>query len=233
MDVLEGKILQMTRDVAQAEPRGNWHVDLERLLGDALALLGPHLRHRLQVVTAVSQLDQHDAQITRHGHQHLAEVLRLRILVGLEFNPVELGQAVDELGDFLAEPISDFRLGDRRILHHVVQEGGNNRLRIHAPLGERARNGQGMRNVGFAGKAGLAAMGLFAEAIRFEDVVDIVLREIAQGIDEDPVGRIFELINSGTRRGLRSGAVCSFGVLIHGHGRAPKGLLVAIRPDRD
>ncbi len=234
MDVLEGKILQMPRDVAQAQPRGDRHVDLERLPGDALTFIRPHLRHRLQIVATVGELDEHDAQIARHCHQHLAEILRLRVLVGLEFEAIELGQAVDEFGDLLAEAVGDLRLGDRRIFHHIVEKGCDDGLRIHAPFGECAGYGEGVRDIGFAGEAGLAAMGLFAEAVRFEDLVNVFLRQIAQGIDEDPVGRIFKLINSGAGRRLRGGTVGllrGFGVLIHG--RAPNSLPLTVRPDRD
>ena len=233
VDVLEGEILQMPRDVAQTQARSDGHVDLERFLGDALALLGADLRHRLQVVAAIGQFDEHDAQIARHGHQHLAEILGLRVLVGLEFEAIQLGQAVNEFGNFLAEAVGDLRFGHRRIFHHVMEKGSDDGLRIHAPFGERAGYGEGVRDIGFAGEAGLATMGLFAEAVRFEDVVNLFLRQVAQGIDEDPVGRIFELINSRAERRLRGGTVGllrGFGVLIHG--RAPNGLPLTVRPDR-
>jgi hypothetical protein len=62
-------------------------------------------------VLAVGQLDQHDAQIARHGHQHLAEVFGLRLLIGGELHLVELGQAIDQLGDFLAEFFGQLVLG--------------------------------------------------------------------------------------------------------------------------
>jgi hypothetical protein len=44
---------------------------------------------------------------------------------GLELDLVELGQAIDQLGDLLAEALGDLGLGDRRVLHHVVQQRGD------------------------------------------------------------------------------------------------------------
>jgi len=52
-------------------------------------------------VKPVGELDQDDAHVARHGEQHLAEVLGLRVLGALELDAVELGDAVHELGDGL------------------------------------------------------------------------------------------------------------------------------------
>ena len=81
MDQAEGNVLQFAIKLAESETQRDRRVDVERLERDAPALVGAHRRHRLQVVLAVGQLDQHDAQIARHGHQHLAEVFRLRHLI--------------------------------------------------------------------------------------------------------------------------------------------------------
>ena len=70
------------------------------------------MRHRLQVVHAVGELDQHDAQVARHRHQHLAEVFGLRFLVRLELDLVELGEAIDQLGHMFAETLGNLGLGD-------------------------------------------------------------------------------------------------------------------------
>jgi len=60
---------------------------------------------RAHVVKPVGELDQDDAHVARHGEQHLAEVLGLRVLGALELDAVELGDAVDQLGDRLAEGV--------------------------------------------------------------------------------------------------------------------------------
>jgi hypothetical protein len=85
-------------------------------------------------VQAVGELDQDHPDIARHGEQHLAEVLRLGLLLGLEFDAVELGDAVHQVGDVLAEFVADFSLGDRCVFHHVVQQRSGERRAIEVPL---------------------------------------------------------------------------------------------------
>ena len=66
-------------------------------------LAGGQRRERAHVVEPVGELDQQDADVARHRHDHLAHVLGLRQLAGLELQLVELRQAVDDLGDVVAE----------------------------------------------------------------------------------------------------------------------------------
>ena len=60
---------------------------------------------RAHVVQAVGELDEQDADVARHRDDHLADVLGLRQLAGAELDLVELGQAVDDPGDLVAEPL--------------------------------------------------------------------------------------------------------------------------------
>ena len=90
MNVLERKILQLPRDVVQSEPGGYRHVDFQRFPGDPPTLFKADMGHRLQIVKAVGELDHHDAEIVRHGHQHFAEILCLRYLKGLKLDFLEL-----------------------------------------------------------------------------------------------------------------------------------------------
>ena len=81
------------------EPVGERRVDLERLLGDPASGLR---RHRVQghhVVQAVGELDQNDADVLGRGQDHLAEGLRLRLVLAHIGVPADLRHAVDELGD--------------------------------------------------------------------------------------------------------------------------------------
>ena len=50
---------------------------------------------------AVAELDEQDADVLGHGHDHLADRLGLGGLAVLEL--VELGDAVDQQGDLVAE----------------------------------------------------------------------------------------------------------------------------------
>ena len=138
-------------------------------------------RHRVQrahVVQPVGELDQDDADVLRHREQHLAEALGLRVLARVELDLVELGDAVDHVGDRLAERRLDLRLGDRGVLHHVVEEGGGEPLRVQAPLRQDARDRERMRDVGLAGLAELAAMGRVREFERALDERDVRRRQV-------------------------------------------------------
>src|SRR5207248_1737819 len=77
-------------------------VDVERLLGDLAGLLGRQVVERPHVVEAIGQLDHQHAQVARHRHQHLAEVLGLPLLARGEGQLADLGHAVHQLGDLLA-----------------------------------------------------------------------------------------------------------------------------------
>ena len=80
-------------------------------LGDALLLPRRHRGDRAHVVEAVGQLDDEDPQVLGHGHQHLAHGGGLLGLLGVELDPVELGDAVDDGGHVAAEAIARCRRG--------------------------------------------------------------------------------------------------------------------------
>ena len=120
VEVLEAEILKLEVQRVQSKPIGDGRVDIERFLGDALLV---RLRHRIQrahVMQPVGELDQDDAHVARHRKQHLAETFRLRFLARIEFDLIELGYAVDHVGDGFAEFLFQFGLGDRRVFHHIV-----------------------------------------------------------------------------------------------------------------
>jgi hypothetical protein len=115
--VAEGQLLQLAIQVVEAEPVGDRRVDLQRLAGDAAALVGAHRVQRAHVVQPVGQLDEDHAHVARHRQQHLAEVFGLRVLDRLELDLVELGDAVDQVGDrTLPNLLADLGLGDVGVL---------------------------------------------------------------------------------------------------------------------
>ena len=139
---------------------------------------GRHRVQRAHVVQAVGELDQDDADVLRHREQHLAEALGLRVLARRELDLVELRDAVDHVGHRLAERRLDLRLGDRGVLHHVVQERGGQPLRVEAPLRQDARDRERVRDVGLAGLAELPAVSRVGERERALDERDIRLRQV-------------------------------------------------------
>ena len=114
----------------------------------------------------VGELDQDDAHVLRHRQQHLAEILGLRVFARLEFDLVELGHAVDHLGDGLAERGLDLVLGDAAVLHHVVEERGGEPLGVEPPLRQYAGYRQRVGDVGLARLAELPLVRLFGKGER-------------------------------------------------------------------
>ena len=82
-------------------------MDLDGLARDALLLIGRHRAEGPHVVDAVGQFDQDDADIARHRQQHLAEVFRLLLFLGVPRNLAELGHTVDEKRHLGTEQLRD------------------------------------------------------------------------------------------------------------------------------
>ena len=101
---------------------------------------------------AVGELDQDHAQVAHHRQQHLAEVLGLRFLAALELDLIELGDAIDDLGDVVAEARGDVGLGDRRVFDDVVQDRADDGVGIEVQVGEDFGRRDRMGDVGFAAR---------------------------------------------------------------------------------
>ncbi len=115
---------------------------------------------RTHVVRTVGQLDENHAHIARHREQHLAEALRLRLLTALEFQLVQLGQAVDQFRNLGAELLGQLALGDTLIFDHVVQQCCHDRLHIQLPARADLCHGHRVRDVRLTALTILAEMGL-------------------------------------------------------------------------
>ena len=99
----EREVLELPLHVGDAEPVRERRVDVERLLRDPQLLGLRQRRDRAHVVEAVGELDEQDADVLRHRDEHLAQRRRLLRLLGVELEPVELGDAVDDRGDVGSE----------------------------------------------------------------------------------------------------------------------------------
>ena len=75
----EGQFLQFAVQAVQAEAVGNRGVDLGGFACNPATLFRRHRIQRPHIVQTVGQLDEDDANIARHGQQHLAKVFCLGI----------------------------------------------------------------------------------------------------------------------------------------------------------
>jgi hypothetical protein len=134
----ERQVLQLPLHVLDPQPVGQGGVDVEGLLGDPPLLPVGKGGDRAHVVEPVGQLDQQDADVLGHGHQHLAQGGGLLRFLGVELEPVELGDPVDDGGDVGPELLADVGQGDVGVLHGVVEEGGGDRDVVEPEPGQDA-----------------------------------------------------------------------------------------------
>ena len=109
-----------------AEPLGQRRVDIHRLASNPAApFIAFDESQRLHVVQPVGELDQQHANVLGHGEEELAEILGLFGLIGLQLDPRQLGDTVDEPGDLATKHPFDVVEGGDRVLDRIVQQPGH------------------------------------------------------------------------------------------------------------
>ena len=156
----ERKVLELLPHLLHAHAAGERRIDVEGFLGDAAAGGRRHELQRAHVVQTVGQLDQENANVIGDRQQQLAQVFRLLGLARNQFQPLQLGEALDQRADFMAEDLVDFGAGGLGVLDGVVQQRGDDGGVVELEVGEDRRDFQRMRKIGIAGGAGLGAMRL-------------------------------------------------------------------------
>ena len=155
---LERQVLQFGPHVLHAHAPGERGIDVHRLLGDALALVGRHELEGAHVVQAVGELDEQDAYVGRNGKEELAQIFRLRFLARDEVQPLDLGEAVDDGADLGAEQLVDLGPRGVGVLNGVVQQRDRNGGVIELEVGEDRGHFERVGEVGVARGAHLTAM---------------------------------------------------------------------------
>ena len=171
----EGEVLQLPLDVRDTEAVGQRGVNVEGFLRRALLVRLGHGRHGAHVVQAVAQLYEQDPGVLGHGHQHLAHGGGLGRRARVERDPLELGDAVDDLGHDRPELRLDLLQGDGRVLDRVVQQRGRQGHVVHAQAGQDGGDGHGVGDVRLAGAAELAVVGLFGRLVGLYDEAGVAL----------------------------------------------------------
>ena len=111
------------------------------------------------IVQAVGQLDQDDADVAGHGHQHAAQVLGLSFVAVAELQLAQLGHALHQHQRIRAEALGDDLFIHGGILHHVVEQAGGDGLVVDLQGGQYLRHGQGVHDIGLAAVPQLIAVG--------------------------------------------------------------------------
>ncbi len=154
----EREVLQLPADRFDPQPVSQRRVDLQRLLGLLELLLLAQVAEGAHVVQPVGQLDQDHPDVLGHGDDHLADVLGLLLLDRAEGHLRQLGDAVDQEGDFVAELLADLLDGQLGVLDHVVQQGRGQGGAVEAKIGADVGGADRMVDVGLAARPQLVLM---------------------------------------------------------------------------
>ena len=165
----EGEVLELLLDLLHPEAMRQRGIDVDRLLSDAVLLLGGHRRDRAHVVQAIGELDDEDAQVGGHRHEHLAHRRGLLGLPRVELDAVELGDTVDDRSDLAAEVAIDVADGDLGVLDRVVQQGGDDGDLVEADLGDDTGDRQWVVDVALAARTELVAVSFGGDLIGVGD----------------------------------------------------------------
>ena len=119
----------------------------------------------------VRELDDDDADVVGDREEHLAQVLRLPVLARehpCKVGICELCNAVHHPGDVLAEELGDLLDTDvHAILDRVVEQAGDDRIRVHLHLNEDDRDGLRVDVIGLERFALLPGMDRLRKVDRF------------------------------------------------------------------
>ena len=161
MELPERQILELVLPGVDADALRQRGIDFQRFQRDTPALvLAFDKMQRAHIVQPVGQLHQQDADILRHRQHQLAEILRLLGLVGLQLDAGQLGHAIDEARDLLAEQLLDIRQRRVGILDGVMQQGGDDGIAVQLQVGQDTGNFDGVGEIGIARGALLRAVHL-------------------------------------------------------------------------
>ena len=173
---LEAQFLELRLDGVHAQPVGQRGVHVQRLAGLLLRAGGFHVPPGAGVVHAVGELDDQHAHVTAHRHHHLADGLGLRRIA--VFHLGELGHAVHQTGDGVAEFGAALLQRVVGVLHRVVQQAGRHHQGPHAQVRQDLRHRQRMDDVRLAGLAALGGMLAHRPAVGAVEDVHILVRVV-------------------------------------------------------
>ena len=134
LQVLQAEVLQLVLDAGNPQPAGQGRVDVEGLHGDALAVILGEVAEGAHVVQFVGQLDEDDAHVLHHGEEHLADGLRVLQRARAAAQDRDLRHPLHEGLHLPAELLAQRGLRGLGVLQHVVQQRGNDRLRVHVDV---------------------------------------------------------------------------------------------------
>ena len=174
IEIAERKIFEFAADFAHAEPVGQRRIDLHRFARDGFTPVGREIFQRSHVVQAIGKFHHDDANIVGHGEQHFAEVLGLLLFLRCELDLADLGDAVDDVGDFGPEEFFDLFERCQRVFDDVVEQADADGDGIHLHFGQDVGDFERMSQIGFTGGAHLSLVFFGGEDVGAANQVEVV-----------------------------------------------------------
>ena len=175
--VLQTEIFQLLLDLLHTEPVCKRSINLHGFQrGQTLFFLRLCVQ-RAHIVQAVTELDEDDTHVPRHGKQHLAQVLNVRLLLVRHLKHHHLGNTVHQRGNLRSEALGDFlRVGLlAAVLHRVVKQGGADGICIQLQPRHDFRHCYGVRDVCLPAGAPLPCVQSGGVVVRPLNFVNVVL----------------------------------------------------------
>lgn len=145
---LEAQFLQLGFDGIHAQPVRQRRIDVKRFASLLLCARRLDIAPGAGVVDPIGQLDHEHAHIAAHGYDHLANRLSLRRIAVVHLR--QLGDAVDQTGDRVAEFGAAFIQAVVGILDRIVQQACGHDDGTHAQVRENLGNRQRVNDVRLA-----------------------------------------------------------------------------------
>ena len=158
IEILQRSVFQFPLDFLHAEPVRQRRVNLHRLHGLGDLLGGRLVLQRPGIVQPVGNFDEDDADVLRHGHEHLAQILHLLLFHRRILHTRQLCDALDQICNRLAEHARDLLKACVGVLQAVVQQRRRDRVGVEADLSHDLRYGKRMDDIRLSGFSELVFM---------------------------------------------------------------------------
>ena len=139
----------------------------------------------------VGELDQDDPDVLGHRDDHLPVVLGLGVLAALELDPRQLGDALDEVRDLVAELGPHLVHPDLGVLDDVVEQRGGDRLVVEPQLGADLGGAERVKDERLTRAALLALVRTGCELEGAREQVAVDVRVVRRDLGEQLLEEIF------------------------------------------
>ena len=149
--ISKGEVVHLGLYFGNTEPARDRRVDIHRLTCLLPLFLRPHELQCPQIVEAVSQLDQNNADILGHREEHLAQIFRLHLdLIDVVADLSQFRHAVHKELHLLAEFPADILVGQLGVLDDIMQKACSDRLLVQFQIRKDNGDTERMDDIGFA-----------------------------------------------------------------------------------